>query len=543
VESGRQQAGEARATLARRYGIPVNTRLTATFLEKIIRFHLLGALPPAPAAAEAFLAFLAELPGSHCASPAPESHADEAIPWILKALSSGPEAVLAAVRPVFQAHEERLASKRAPLEAFRSKVEALPIAPVGLKEDLPRWARWLATPSPTPPPRAEPADTDLERLLAERSALAEEGRRAKPHQAHLEGALQFIREHWRGPHPQDCPTCGSHLEAAAEAVVAALLAATERDLAARREAYAALTARIRERETLRPAPAAGDCPVPLERRRQLETLVSTLLGPGPALAELLLDADSLRRMETLLGYAETPPSMPVPTPAGPAAEACAQAILSSCREAENLLAEPEAWDQVAKELTRRLSAVVAGHLPATLEALWRELAANLSSAPWLLSAPPSFRPRTHRGANRVDIVLTGPDGEDRLARHLLNDAQREVLGLAWTFCQYLVRTRFQHAWQLLDDPAQDLDQPTFRALCRFLATLMNLHERAGLPYTLILLLNQQDRAMDAARDLGQDLLLLGWTGRQEDATLQRIELFGPEVRSPQPAEVFVGTAS
>jgi hypothetical protein len=96
---------------------------------------------------------------------------------------------------------------------------------------------------------------------------------------------------------------------------------------------------------------------------------------------------------------------------------------------------------------------------------------------------------------------------------------------------------------LLDDPAQDMDQPSFRALCRFLATLLSLYDNAGLDFTLLLLLNQEDRAMDAARETGQGLILLGWTGSQEDATVQRIGIFGEGTRSPQPADLFPRAAS
>jgi hypothetical protein len=187
--------------------------------------------------------------------------------------------------------------------------------------------------------------------------------------------------------------------------------------------------------------------------------------------------------------------------------------------------------------------VVAEHLPATLEGLWRELAAGLSPAPWLLPAAPRFQARTLRGSNRVDVVLDGPDGEPRLARHLLNAAQADTLGLAWSFCQHLVQSRFRHAWMLLDDPVRDLDPAAHRAFCRFLASLVSLYEASGRPFTLVLLLGQEDRALDAARELGQDLQVLGWTGRQEDAAVRRRALFGADVRSPQPEDLWSTAAS
>jgi hypothetical protein len=329
-----------------------------------------------------------------------------------------------------------------------------------------------------------------------------------------------------------------------EATVAASLAAAESRLAVQREAYAALTARIKVLEHRPADPAAQGCPVPAEIRRQIQAVAAALLGPQASAEALLRDPDTQAALGKLLAYAETPPGLELAVPAAaPAAAACAASIQAAWREAAAALAEPDAWDLVAKELTRRLAAVVGQHLPATLEALWRELAGCLSPAPWLLPAPPRFQPRTVRGGNRVEVVLEAPDGEPLLARHLLNDAQRSTLGLAWTFCQHLARARFRHAWMLLDDPAQDMDQPSFRALCRFLATLLSLYDNAGLDFTLLLLLNQEDRAMDAARETGQGHILLGWTGSQEDATVQRIGIFGEGTRSPQPADLFPRAAS
>lgn len=96
------------------------------------------------------------------------------------------------------------------------------------------------------------------------------------------------------------------------------------------------------------------------------------------------------------------------------------------------------------------------------------------------------------------------------------------------------------------DPAlspEAMAQQVHRALCRFLASLLSLYEAQGRPFTLVLLLNQEDRAVDAARETGHGLILLGWTGRQEDATLHRVGIFGEGVRSPQPEDLFPATGS
>jgi hypothetical protein len=539
LEIGRQAAAETRTALARKHGISTATRLPATFQEKIARAQLGAALAPLPATPAAFLASLAALPGGAAAAALAatwnlEPQLEAALRPLLRLTGSGPAELREALEPLFADQASRCATLRDCLDGFRAQVAALPAPPLGLAAQAAALADWLDRHPGAEPAAAAPAPA-LEALLAERAALAEQGRRSRPRHDHLEATLGFLRGHWQ-EHPEQCPTCGSQTGAPIEATVLGLLAAEQTRLTAQREAYAALTARIR---ALEPAPAAGAgpaCPASTETRRQLQAVTAALLGPGVSAEALLRAPDQRPALIRLLAFAEAPPAPGLAAPAS--VETCAEALFQAWREADQALAEPEAWEQVAKELTRRLATVVAEHLPATVEALWREIAACLSPAPWLLPAPPRFQARTLRGGNRVEVVLTGPDGGERLARHLLNDAQRNTLGLAWTFCQHLTRGRFQHAWMLLDDPAQDMDQPAFRALCRFLATLLSLYQAASLPFTLILLLNQDDRAMDAARETGQGLIRLGWSGRQEDATLLRIALFGEGARSPQPGDLF-----
>lgn len=552
VEAGRRAAGDSRTALARKHGISSGVRRLDTFREKIVRSALAAAvagLPPGPAE---FLACRAALPGPAGAAAralrdawSRVAQVEDAVQSLLKPRPGREEDLEGALLPLFTDQETRSRRLAELLAEFRSLANGLAPPALGLAAKASRWAEWLARPREAPaPPAAVPdgAGLALDTLLAERAALTEEGRRTRPVHDHLEQALGFIRDHWRDRHPQDCPTCGSHLSGPVEQAAAALLAEAEAHLGKQRETYAALTRRIKELESRSPDPTGQGCPLSREGLQQIRSALEALLGPGMSAEELLRDETARPAVVRLLAYAEAPPLAAPPIPEAAPAAACAGSILAGWRSAEEALAEPDAWEQVAKELTRRLARVVGEHLPATLEALWRELAACLSPAPWLLTAQPRFQARTLRGANRVEVVLAAPDGEPRLARHLLNDAQVNTLGLAWTFCQHLVRARFRHAWMLLDDPAQDMDQPAYRAFCRFLATLLGLYEAGGQPFTLVLLLNQEDRAMDAARETGQGLTLLGWTGRQEDATVQRITLFGEGIRSPQPGDLWAQTA-
>lgn len=526
---GRAAAGEARAALARRHGISASTKLAASFREKIAAAEAARARPTLPPAARAFLACRAGLPGPEGPRASALLAAWDAAPEppLAALLRLSPPDLEGALRPWLEGEARRAADTAAFLDAFRETARPLALPP-GLDALLPAWAAWLETASAAPPPRSP----EVDRLLAERAAVQAEGTRTRPRHDHLEQALAFIRNHWGPDHPRECPTCGSHLDRPAQETVSALLAAAAAQLQAQREAYGALTRRLKELEE---TPARA-CPVPAEALRHLEAAAGLLGAGAEALAR---DPRTREPFAAFLAFAAAPPTMEAPEVV---TAACAAAIARDWAEAEEILAEPEAWDQVAKALTERLASVVAAHLPATVEGLWLELAACLSPAPWLLPAQPRFQARTVRGANRVDVVLDAPDGEPRLARHLLNAAQGATLGLAWTFCQHLVASRFRHAWILLDDPDQDMDQPAFRAFCRFLASFMGLCEAAALPFTAVLFLHQEERALEAARETGQGLVVLGWTACQEDATARRVTLFGEGVRSPQPADIWTEAA-
>jgi hypothetical protein len=81
---------------------------------------------------------------------------------------------------------------------------------------------------------------------------------------------------------------------------------------------------------------------------------------------------------------------------------------------------------------------------------------------------------------------------------------------------HLQEGSFRHGWLLLDDPAQEMDQPTYRDLCRLLATILRLYVHEKKQFTLMLLLHREDRALDAARETHAGLRVLGWMLDQTD---------------------------
>ena len=89
----------------------------------------------------------------------------------------------------------------------------------------------------------------------------------------------------------------------------------------------------------------------------------------------------------------------------------------------------------------------------------------------------------------------------------------------------------------MDDPAQQLDQTSYRDLCRLWRVLVRLHSIYGLPLRLVLLLHQEERALDAARSTRGLVDVLGWSVEQ-DGTPRELELFAPNAKASHPSAWF-----
>ena len=131
---------------------------------------------------------------------------------------------------------------------------------------------------------------------------------------------------------------------------------------------------------------------------------------------------------------------------------------------------------------------------------------------------------------------------NRYVRYLYNAAERHVLGLAWFFTYYFAKKRFQEAWMLLDDPAQEMDQPSFRELVRLWETLLRIHQRKQRPFTMIVALHQEERALDATRATNGQLYILGWQREQQETNTQssvkKVVLLAPGFHPLKPEKMF-----
>ena len=115
-------------------------------------------------------------------------------------------------------------------------------------------------------------------------------------------------------------------------------------------------------------------------------------------------------------------------------------------------------------------------------------------------------------------------GASPLARYILNLSEIHVMGLAWFFTRYLTQGRFECPLLMMDDPAQEMDQTTFRDLCRLWETLLRLHKAQKIPLNLIVMLHQESRALDAARATGGIICTLSWGTSQDQDNLSQMKL-------------------
>jgi hypothetical protein len=220
------------------------------------------------------------------------------------------------------------------------------------------------------------------------------------------------------------------------------------------------------------------------------------------------------------------------------ARVTAEKVIALCHNIDKVFEQPDRWREILQRLRKLYSGVVQAHLPKTIEGLWREIAFSMTPARWLLTGMPAIAVETFKGEQSARIQMLGFEGTP-LARHILNQAEIHICGLSWFLVRYLTAGRFLGPYIVLDDPAQEMDQTTYKDFCRLLEALIRLHRRGGLELKLILLLHQEDRAIDAARSLNALLTVLSWSDSQTEKSVTGVRLFGDAPYWPRPEAVLV----
>jgi energy-coupling factor transporter ATP-binding protein EcfA2 len=446
-------------------------------------------------------------------------------------LASSPEPGAACILENWLTEGNRLTRQTRELaESFGAKLAPMRDHFEESLRDLAAWGEWLErragkVPASTPAPaESEALRRQMAELQKEQQRVMKEGQVTKQHLDHLDQVTAAIAKGLVSRQPNRCPTCNADHSARGgiEKVVFDLHAATAAIREKLLQEYRALDEKIKPIRQAMESRGEAPCPLAEERQAMIKEWLGWLLSTPQTTLEGQL-SEPLQRNSLLELLKALNSRLPLPEEVDPRESSTRIARLLRTRidEARSIFSDPDHWKPVHAEFAKRLAGVMKSQLPETLQRLWVELTLSLTSAPWVVQGPPAFDLTAKRGEQRVNVRV-----QDRLARYILNQAETHLLGLGWFFTKYLTHGRFRCRFLVMDDPAQQLDQTSYRDLCRLWRALVRLHAIREIPLRLVLFLHQEDRALDAARATRGAVDLLGWAPEQQGA-LRELELFAP----------------
>lgn len=444
---------------------------------------------------------------------------------------------------------------RTQVDGFLSRVSAIRQAwPEKLTSQIELWGTWLVARRADKPAEDPAALAALEaqrlELNTTLSDLTRRGQLRKEREAHFAGIQSFLEETWSKSGGTHCPTCDTDLveRGGSVAVIAAVRMENTEARNALRKEYSEVQQRLKDLEQRLALLGSRRCPLTDAEQEAVRDAVAVYLPEGSSLDQMLADPVERGRcltwIELVRGFQVAAPMAGDMDALDRQVGILMERLRGAYDDMELGFKRPEAWRSVVKELKRRLAGVVERHLPETIAGLWHEIALNLTPAPWQIRGDLDFAVENRRGNHeaRIRLVGSGGAGDSRLARYILNRAEVRALGLAWFLVGYLTSGRFKRALLVMDDPALDMDQTTFRDFCRLLESLLRLHRVRAIPLTVLLLLHQDERALDAAR--ATDALLHRLVWNQGDASVARsIKLYNDEHRHPTPASILAFTST
>lgn len=368
---------------------------------------------------------------------------------------------------------------------------------------------------------------ELKELEESQQNILHSGKMLKARLDHLTESHLFVTKHWH--QPEVCPTCDS--DVAARNGILAIIVDLEAELNVERtsqlEKYQLTSQRLK---TLQSELRIVENPLSLDLQKALGELLLPITGSNALEETYFANEEIYFKLKEQVRVIQR--QMPMPTAISDhdkLAERLSDTIARECDRVVEILELPKQWEDIKLQLDGLLDDIMQNHLPRTLGSLWDELTLNLTPANWLLPANPQFMLRQSKGKNKIRQlhINAGTQESPRIARYVYNEAETHIMGLAWFFVRYLTYGRFHYSFIGMDDPAHEMDQITFRGLCRLLETLLRVHEYNHKPLSMLITLNQEDRALDAARATSGNFCVLGWGEKyQNNETISQTTLLG-----------------
>lgn len=560
VDRGAVQAKSAWQDWLRANGLNAAIAKQETILTKLVEQSLSSRCPPVSAMIYQWLGAVARRFGDYEAQARSLHQSLEDLDSttgrasVVKSVVAAILGNLSATAPLVRWLGERSARLEeiyAMAERLQSEVETLRSDWPTIKRDLAAWRDWLAHPVEKIMRDASSNDEDEKKAVAGRRRLEELaplGQSLRIRKEHLDSVMAGFLSKWSASHPHNCPTCDAQHVAGVQAVVSQLQNEVSASYEGMRREYADIQAelkRIQERRA-----DIGVSPISDDRVREISDLLKTR-GSDETSLEVAIRGDEGFLTE-LIYQTEAAFAFPKRTAFMDADEvtALAHGIASEAiqmrAEGQAKQEEPLRWDDLKKRVDALAIDVVGNHLPKTLGAVWNEIASALAPARWNQIATPRMHVDLQRGSERVGVVVDR-DTQRVPVRHILNQAEQHVLGLAWFFTRHLSHGRFVAPLIVMDDPAQEMDQVTYRKFVRFVQCFLRLHRSLKRNTRLIVFLHQEERALDLARATALDgaVTILDWAKEVRmdgpKATVRLLRLRNSEQRAPIP--VVRGNAS
>jgi hypothetical protein len=401
------------------------------------------------------------------------------------------------------------------------------------------WGRWLEGRDQTgDKPAIEAAPTGQSEVTARLDDLARlrsERNLAQERLNFLEQARKFIDTTWQGARPHDCPTCGALYgdEGGIKRQVESLTEKTKQELERLTKQVDTIAGEVKQAQIESLASVSAASPISEDEQSNIVSGFQWLSPQTHRFEEVLGDAGKRSALAASVEAVRVTPEVVVSDrDLDEQAESLISDIEDEWQRAERVFEESTNWDTVREILDREIQSIVKEKLPETIESLWQEIAQSLTAASWVNYLSPEMKVSARGQQRQLKIEI-----DERLTRYFFNCSENQLLGLAWFFANYLIRGRFESPLMVMDDPAQEMDETTFREFSRFCETFLRLHKRLRRPLTLILLHHQESRAIEIAQATGSKLYTLKWSSEQR-VEANEVSVLDESLRPRHPLGVF-----